>query len=119
MSIWHKPSDGVVDMKTKLNQYDYSYFEETITPLLYKGMKVKQDRKDAVIYMEVPIIDFGGDFEEQKDNLNSALEAVVQIQNFVEETDYGGIEQILEEGHKGNRSSIVEFDINSESEEDS
>ncbi len=71
------------------------------------------------IYMEVPILDFEGDFEEQKDNLNSALEAVVQIQNFIEETDYGRIELILEEGAKGNRASIIEFDVNSESEEDS
>ena len=117
VTICHKPSDGVVDMKTSLGQYDYSYFEETISPLLYKGMKIRHDRKDAVIYMDVPAVDFEGDFDEQLDSLNTALEAVVQIQKFIEETDYDGIEQILEDGLPENKTSIREFDANTESGE--
>ena len=45
--------------------------------------------------MEVPVIDFEGDFEAQLDDLNLALEAVVQMQEFMEEMNYDGIEQLL------------------------
>ena len=98
VSIYHKGPDGVIDVMAKLRQWDYERFEESIRPYLFPGMKTMPKGKDALIYMEVPVIDFSGDFDAQLDDLNSVLESVVQLQEFMEELDYGGMEQILEEG---------------------
>ncbi len=59
--------------------------------------------------MEVPIIDFEGDFEAQKDDLNMVLEAAVQMQEFLEEMDYGGIEQLLKDGTSEDEEHMILF----------
>jgi hypothetical protein len=98
VSIYHKAQEGVVDVMMKLKQHDYKYFEESFRPFLFAGMKTKPSKKDALIYMEVPVIDFGGDFNAQLEDLDKVLESVVQMQEFMEELDYGGVEQILNDG---------------------
>ena len=108
-TIYHKPEDGVVDVQTKLYNYDYDYFAESIEPFLFAGMKTRKKNNNAVIYMEVPVIDFEGDFEAQKDDLNMALEAVVQMQEFMEEMDYGGIEQLLKDGESEEEEHRILF----------
>jgi hypothetical protein len=112
VSIYHKGQEGIIDVKVKLKQYDYQYFEESIRPFLFEGMKTKPNKNDALIYMEVPVIDFGGDFDAQLDNLNKVLEAVVQLQEFMEEMDYGGMERVLSEGPSTDRTVIWRVDEN-------
>ena len=98
VSIYHKGPEGIVDVMAKLKQWDYDRFEKSIAPYLFEGMKTKAKGNSALIYIQVPKIDFSGDFETQKKDLNQALEAVVQVQEFMEEMDYGGMEQILLDG---------------------
>lgn len=98
VQIFHKGPEGVVDVVTRLKQYGYSHFEESIRPFLFPGMKTKPKGKDALIYLEVPVIDFSVDFDAQKNQLDQVLEAVVNMQEFMEELDYGGMEQILLDG---------------------
>ncbi len=59
--------------------------------------------------MEVPVIDFEGDFEAQLDDLNLALEAVVQMQEFMEEMNYDGIEQLLKDGSSEDEEHTILF----------
>ena len=108
-TIYHKPENGVVDVQTKLHNYDYDYFAESIKPFLFAGMKTRKKNNNAIIYMEVPIIDFEGDFEAQKDDLNMVLEAAVQMQEFLEEMDYGGIEQLLKDGTSEDEEHMILF----------
>jgi len=98
VQIHHKGPEGIVDVVTKLKQYDYNYFAESIRPFLFPGMKTKMKGKDALIYLEVPVIDFSVDFDAQKKDLDQVLETIVLLQEFIEELDYGGMEQILQEG---------------------
>ena len=98
VSIYHKAQEGTIDVMMKLRQYSYEYFAESIKPYLFEGMKTKPNKKDALIYMEVPVIDFGGDFDAQLEDLNKVLEAVVQMQEFMDEMDYGGMERVLTDG---------------------
>ena len=48
--------------------------------------------------MDVPVIDFEGDFDTQTEKLNQVLESVVLLQEFMEEMDYGGMETVLQDG---------------------
>lgn len=107
VSIYHKGQEGVIDVMMKLKQYDYKYFEESFRPFLLEGMKTKPSKKDALIYMEVPVIDFGGDFDAQLENLDKVLESVVQMQEFMEELDYGGVERILLDGPSGEEEIVI------------
>ena len=59
--------------------------------------------------MKVPVIDFEGDFEAQLDDLNLALEAVVQMQEFMEEMNYDGIEQLLKDGSSEDEEHTILF----------
>ena len=106
ITIYHKAQEGVIDVKTKLKTYKYAYFAESIKPFLFPGMKTKPIKNDALIYMEVPVIDFGGDFDAQLENLKQVLEAVVEMQEFMDEMDYGGIEQILIDGPSEEEKTI-------------
>ena len=107
ITIYHKGPEGIVDVMVKLKQYDYDHFAESIKPYLFRGMKTKPNGRDALIYLEVPKIDFNGDFEDQKEALNQALEAVVELQECMDELDYGGMEQILLEGPPEERGPVI------------
>ena len=107
VSIYHKAQEGTIDVMMKLKQYDYKYFEESFRPFLFEGMKTKPHKKDALIYMEVPVIDFGGSFDDQLEDLDKVLESVVQMQEFMEELDYGGVEQILSEGPSAEDNVVI------------
>lgn len=106
VSIYHKGPEGIIDVMTRLKKYDYSHFEESIRPFLFPGMKTKPKGKDALIYIEVPVIDFSGSFEAQKKNLDQVLESVVNLQEFMEELDYGRMEQILVDGPQDEKEPI-------------
>lgn len=107
ISIYHKAQEGTIDVMMKLRQYSYEYFAESIKPYLFEGMKTRPSKKDALIYMEVPMIDFGGDFDAQAENLNQVLEAVVQLQEFMEEMDYGGMERVLSDGPSEEENIVI------------
>ena len=107
VSIYHKAQEGTIDVMMKLRQYSYEYFAESIKPYLFEGMKTRPSKKDALIYMEVPMIDFGGDFDAQAENLNQVLEAVVQLQEFMEEMDYGGMERVLSDGPSEEENIVI------------
>jgi len=98
ISILHKAPDGVIDVLIRLKSYTYEHFAESIKPYLFEGMKTSQRGRDALIYMDVPVIDFERDFEEQQEDLSMVLEAVVLLQEFMEEMDYGGMEVVLQDG---------------------
>ena len=72
-------------------------------------MKTRKKSNNAVIYMEVPVIDFEGDFEAQLNDLNLVLEAVVQMQEFMEEMNYDGIEQLLKDGSSEDEVHTILF----------
>ena len=74
-----------------------------MTPYLFKGMKIRPKGKDALIYTEVPAVYFSDSFDTQLSSLNIALEAVVEMQEFMKELDYGRMEQILEESSTDDR----------------
>ena len=95
VSIYHKADEGVVDVMGKLGKFSYTEFSNSLTPYLLDGMKLQQSRGSAVLYMEVPVVNFRGDFDEQIPKLDQALEAVVQMQEFIKELDYGRLEQIV------------------------
>ena len=97
-SILHKGPDGVIDVPIRLKSYTYEHFAESIKPYLFENMKTCQRGKDALIYMDVPVIDFEGDFDTQTEKLNQVLESVVLLQEFMEEMDYGGMETVLQDG---------------------
>lgn len=107
VQIHHKGPEGVVDVVTRLKQYDYNHFAESIRRFLFPGMKTKMKGKDALIYMEVPVIDFSADFEAQKKDLDQVLETIVLLQEFMEELDYGGMEQILLEGPSDEQAPVI------------
>ena len=98
VSIYHKAHQGVVDVLVRLKNWDYARFEESMRPYLFPGMKVKPMGRNALIYIEVPVIHFSGDFDAQLPYLDKALEAAVEMQEFMQELDYGRTEQILQEG---------------------
>lgn len=95
VSIYHKADEGVVDVMGKLGKFSYTEFSESLTPYLFDRMKLRQSRGSAVLYMEVPVINFRGNFDEQIPALDQALEAVVEVQEFIKELDYGRLEQIV------------------------
>ena len=103
VSIQHKCHEGIVDVMVKLKKWSYAWFEESMTPYLFKGMKIRPKGKDALIYTEVPAVYFSDSFDAQLSSLNIALEAVVEMQEFMKELDYGRMEQILEESSTDDR----------------
>ncbi len=95
VSIYHKAEDGVIDVMVKLGKFDYNEFNKALSPYLFEGMRIQQSKSNALVCMDVPVLNFRGDFEEQIPNLDKALEAVVQMQEFIKELDYGRFEQII------------------------
>lgn len=93
--IYHKAEDGVIDVMVKLGKFSYTEFNNALTPYLFDGMKIQQSKASALVYMDVPAINFRGNFDEQIPKLDQALEAVVQMQGFIKELDYGRFEQII------------------------
>ena len=93
--IYHKAEDGVVDVMVKLGNFDYGEFSKAMTPYLFEGMRLQQSRSSALFCMDVPVINFRENFDEQIPRLNKALEAVVEMQEFIQELDYGRFEQIV------------------------
>lgn len=95
VSIYHKTDEGVVDVMGKIGRFSYTEFSNSLTPFLLDGMKLQQSRGSVVLYMKVPVINFRENFDEQIPALDQALEAVVQMQEFLKELDYGRLEQIV------------------------
>lgn len=93
--IYHKAEDGVVDVMAKLGKFSYTGFSNALTPYLFEGMRLEQSKGNALLCMDVPVINFRGNFDEQIPSLDKALEAVVQMQEFIKELDYGRLEQII------------------------
>ena len=106
ISILHKAPEGVIDVLIKLKSYTYEHFAESIRPYLFEDMKTRERGRDALIYMDVPVIDFEGDFEAQEEDLREVLENVVLLQEFMEEMDYGGMETVLQDGPREDEETV-------------
>ena len=93
--IYHNTEEGLVGVIVKLGSFSYAEISETMKPYLFAGMSIRQYRSNALFCMDVPVINFRGNFDEQIPKLDKALEAVVEMQEFINELDYGRFEQIM------------------------
>lgn len=96
--IYHKSREGVVDVMVKLKNHSYARFEGSMVPYLFEDIYIRPNGRDAMFCIDVPVIDFSDDFDAQQTNLDGVLEAVVEMQEFMQELDYGRMERILQEG---------------------
>ena len=95
IQIYHKTEEGQVDVMMKLGGHSYQDFSDSISPFLHDDIRIKQERNSVLFYKNVPLIDMKEPFEDQVQELDQTLEAIVTLQEFMKELDYGRLEQIL------------------------
>lgn len=94
--IYHKSNKGYVDLTFPGLAHKYSEVYDIVNEHLKDNMQLHQANKSLVIRINVPKISFQGDFDEQIEEINECLDAVFEINNFVNEINCAKILKIKE-----------------------